>query len=345
MGGNERLGVAIQGAGYVSTEHLRAYMRNPHCEVVAIGSRTLEGAERKAREVGLDPSRVRLYDDYESLLSDRRIDALSLCTPPLRHPEETMRAAVAGKHVLIEKPVAVGLPQLHAMAEAVRRAGIKTVAGFVLRWNPLVLTIKQMLADRVFGDVLYVHTAYWHNVVQSGIPWATPGPRTNPVSIMVMGGCHAMDLGRYFVGSDVTQVTAQTVNAFPDNASPANTAALCRFGNGVMGYVTACSEQWMPYVFNIDLFGTDGAIRGNRFFSRRLPGATGFVEIPTVLPDSGQVAHHPFQAEIDHFVDCIRTDRESHASLADSVNTHEACLGADLSAARGGTTVPLPLAS
>ena len=62
----EKLGVAIQGAGNVSTEHLRAYLANPHCEVVAIASRTREGAERKAQQLaadGLDPSRVRLYDD------------------------------------------------------------------------------------------------------------------------------------------------------------------------------------------------------------------------------------------------------------------------------------------
>ena len=58
----ERLGVAIQGAGNVAGEHLRAYLGNPHVEVVAISSRTLEGAERKARQVGLDPGRVRLYD-------------------------------------------------------------------------------------------------------------------------------------------------------------------------------------------------------------------------------------------------------------------------------------------
>ena len=127
------------------------------------------------------------------------------------------------------------------------------------------------------------------------------------------------------------------------HASPANTAALCRFTNGAMAYVSACTEQWMPYVFNVEVFGADGAIRGNRFFSRQLPGATGFVEIPTIMPDSGDVAHHPFQGEIDHFVDCIRSGRESHVSLADAVNTHQACFAADQSARQGGVAVALPL--
>jgi predicted dehydrogenase len=339
----ERLGTAIWGAGNVSTEHLHAYLANPHCEVVAIGSRTLEGAERKARQVGLDPAGIRLYDDYAALLADRRVDALSLCTPPARHAAETIAAAQAGKHILVEKPVATNAEELRRMDDAVRAAGVKTVVSFVLRWNPLVLTIKRLLADGAFGQPFFVQTAYWHNTVASGYPGAKPGARTSTVSTMLGGGCHAMDMARYLVGSDVTQVTALTKDTIAGHASPANTIALCRFASGAMGYVSACTEQWMPYVFNVDLFGPDGAIRGNRLFTRKLPGATGFAEIPTVLPDSGDVAHHPFPGQIDHFVECIRTGRESHVNLADAVNTHQACFAADDSAAQGGTPIALPL--
>ena len=335
----ERIGVAVQGAGNVSTEHLRAYLNNPHVEVVAIGSRTREGAERKAREVGLDPSRVRLYDNYAALLADPRVDALSICTPPARHTEETVRGAEARKHLLIEKPVAITPDELRRMRRAVDAAGVKTVVSFVLRWNPLVLTIKRMIADGVFGDTFFVQTAYWHNLIQGAYPGAKPGPKTSPISAMLGGGCHAMDMARYLIGSDVVQVTAHSAHTVTGHASPANTAALVTFAGGAMGYVSACTEQWMPYVFNIELFGADGAIRGNRFYSRKLPGATGFVEIPTVMPDSGDVAHHPFRGEIDHFVDCIRTGRESHVSLADASNTHQACFAADASAAAGGAPV------
>ncbi len=335
----ERIGVAVQGAGNVSTEHLRSYLNNPHVEVVAIGSRTREGAERKAREVGLDLTRVRLYDDYAALVADPRVDALSICTPPARHAEETVRGAEAGKHLLIEKPIAVTPDQLRRMRRAVDAAGVRTVVSFVLRWNPLVLTIKRMIADGVFGETFFIQTAYWHNLIQGGYPGARPGPKTSPISAMLGGGCHAMDMARYLVGSDVVQVMALTAHTVPGHASPANTAALVTFASGAMGYVSACTEQWMPYVFNIELFGADGAIRGNRFYSKKFPGATGFVEIPTVMPDSGDVIHHPFRGEVDHFVDCIRTGRESHVSLADAANTHQACFAADESASVGGAPV------
>jgi predicted dehydrogenase len=340
---SERLGVAVWGAGNVSTEHLRAYLHNPHCEVVAIGSRTREGAARKATQLGLDPNRVGLYDNLSALLGDRRVDALSLCTPPARHADETIAAAHAGKHILIEKPVATSKEDLRAMHAAVTETGVKTVVSFVLRWNPLVLTIKQLLADGAFGTPFFVQTAYWHNVVASGYPGAKAGRRTGTVSTMLGGGCHAMDMARYLVESDITQVTALNRDTIEGHASPANTVALCHFANGAMGYVSACTEQWMPYVFDVTLFGPHGAIRGNRLFTRKLPGATDFVEIPTVMPNSGDVAHHPFPAEIDHFVECIRSGKDSHVDLTDAVNTHEACFAADESAARGGTPVQLPV--
>jgi predicted dehydrogenase len=72
------LNIAVQGAGTVSTEHLRAYLKNPHCRIVAIGSRTKEGAAAKAREVGLDPASIGIYDQFDELLAHPGLDALSL---------------------------------------------------------------------------------------------------------------------------------------------------------------------------------------------------------------------------------------------------------------------------
>ena len=88
---------------------------------------------------------------------------------------------------------------------------------------------------------------------------------------------------------------------------------------------------------------TDGAIRDNRFYSRRLPGALDWASFPTIPPNSGLVEHHPFPAEIDHFVECIRTGVESHVSLHDAVNTHEVCFAADQSGREGGRLIELPL--
>ena len=156
MSPNETVGIAIQGAGTVATGHLRAYLRNPHCQVVAIGSRTTEGAAAKAREVGLDPGTIGIYDDVGALLAHPGVDAVSICTPHTRHAVDTMAAARTGKHCLIEKPVAMNPTDLRAMAAAVEAAGVRTVCGFVLRWNPAVQAAHAMIDEGLLGDVLYV---------------------------------------------------------------------------------------------------------------------------------------------------------------------------------------------
>jgi predicted dehydrogenase len=100
----------------------------------------------------------------------------------------------------------------------------------------------------------------------------------------------------------------------------------------------------MPYTFNISLLGTEGTLRDNRVWSRQLfPEQTSWATVPTILPDSGDVDHHPFDAEINHLVDCIREDRESHCNIADAYHTHELCLAIDRSVARGGSPVKIPL--
>src|SRR5680860_433148 len=299
---NQAVGVAIFGAGTVSSGHLDAYMKNPHCTVVAIGSRTREGAEAKAREVGLDPTTLGIHAAMEDLLADPNVDALSICTPHSRHSKDVVSAAGAGKHCLVEKPIAMNREELAAMDQAVQQAGVRSVCGFVLRFNPSIQATKALIDEGMLGSLLYVQTDYWHNPEQSGYPGSEDHLPKMDASAMLLGGCHAIDLARYLMDSDIVEVTAMGFTDVPDVKHIPNQSALVRFANGKVGKVSACVEQWMPYQFNVDLLGTDGGLRDNRFYSRKLPGVLDWATFPTVLPNSGAVSHHPFQGEIDHFI-------------------------------------------
>jgi predicted dehydrogenase len=343
MSANEKIGVAIWGAGTVSEGHLRAYMRNPDCRIVAIGSRTKDGAAAKARQVGLDPASITLYDSLENLVGDASVDALSICTPHQRHAQDAITAANAGKHLLVEKPIAMTLMQLRAMNAAVESAGVVSVCGFVLRYNPMVETAYALARDGMFGDLLYVQADYWHNPEQSGYPGSENHVAHMDASAMMLGGCHAVDLARYLMGSDIISVSAVETSGTVDAPFAPMQSAVVRFANGRIGKVSACVEQWMPYQFNVDLLGTDGGLRDNRFFSRKLVGATDWATFPTITPNSGLVSHHPFDGEIDHFISCIMSGRQSHASVRDAVNTHEAVFAIDESSKSGGKLIALPL--
>ena len=341
----DKLGVGIVGTGWVTDGHITAYQNNPITEVVALCGRTEEGARRKADQHGL--SDVQLLTDYRALLALPEVDIVSVCTPPNLHAEEVILAAQAGKHMVIEKAVCMNVRDLRRMTAAVEKAGVKTVVSFVLRWNPLFEIIKRLLAEDAIGSLFYGEIDYYHGIG----PWYGQFhwnvKKDVGGSSLLSAGCHAIDGLRWFMGKEVVEVSSYSTHGrgqpFAAYEYDPTSVTILKFEDGAIGKVTSCIECVQPYVFHINLCGADGTIRNNQLFSKRLmPGQTGFATIPTVLPDSGDVSHHPFQGEIDHLVACIRNNVESHCSLADAAKTHEIVFAADRSA-REGKPVSLPL--
>lgn len=339
-----RLGAAILGTGDVSGEHIRAYQANPHTEVRAILSRDRARAEAKAAQHGL--SNCRAYTDLDELLQSDEIDVVSICTPHHLHVEQGVACAQAGKHVIVEKPVALDLAGLRRLDTAVRENGVRSVVSFVLRWNPLFETIRAILADGLIGDLFYGEVDYLHGITAdlALYPWVSR--RAFGGTALLTAGCHAVDSLRWFIGSEAVEVfsysNCSNGNPLGYEYEP-NSVTLIRFANGTMGKVATSIEYMAPYTFPIALMGNRGTIRDNRLFTKRWPGQTGWAAIPSVLPDSGSVTHHPFVAEIAHFVECVRSGTESHCSVADAVKTHEICLAAEMSSVEGRPVrLPLP---
>lgn len=340
---SDTLGVLIHGAGWVSTQHLGAFAKNPGTRVVAICSRTLDGARRRATEAKLD---VPCFDDYAKALAHPGVDIVSVCTPQHLHAANTIAAARAGKHIVIEKPVAMNPNELGAMQRAVREAGVRTVVSFVLRWNPLFREIKRLAADDAFGRVYCVETEYqsycgdWWGGYKDGRTRARGG------CAFLVGGCHAVDALRWFAGAREFEA-ADAVEVFaycggvrgdsrrqynPQNHTwhegeplefPGLEMALVRFANGVIGKVAVNFECIQPYTFPVEIFGDKGSVKDHRIWSHRVPEQKAWKELDALRPDSSDVSHHPFQAQMDHFVECIRLGKESHCNLDDAAKTHE----------------------
>ncbi|HZP84872.1 MAG TPA: Gfo/Idh/MocA family oxidoreductase [Chthonomonadaceae bacterium] len=337
----KKLGVAIHGAGWVAGEHIRSYQKNPHTEVVSISSRTRESAEARAREAGLTD--VTITTDYEAVLKDPRVDIVSLCTPPNLHAQETIQAAQAGKHILIEKSVANDLASLRAMQEAVQKAGVKTVVSFVLHWNPQFLWIHRMLEEDAIGPLFYAEVDYWHNIGPQYKQYAWNIYKEVAGSVLLSAGCHAVDAIRHFVKDTVVEVMAYSNKRNQEYEYDTNLVGILKFAGGAIGKVSASFDVRCPYAFNIDLLGDKGAIRDNHIYAKDFfAGQTDWITVPTIRPDSGDVTHHPFDGEIGHFIDCILNDKESFVNLADAAITHEVCYALDKSA-ETGQPVKLPL--
>lgn len=340
---SELLGAAILGTGDVSGEYIKAFHKNPHTEVRAILSREAARAEAKAREYGLD--RCRAYTSLEELLRADDIHVVAICTPHHLHVEQGVACAQAGKHLIVEKPVALDLEGLRKLDRAIREAGVRSVVGFVLRWNPLAETIRAILAEGLLGDLYYVEADYLHGITREYrlYPWLRQ--RAFGGTALLTAGCHAVDVVRWFLGKEAREVfcyaNASRGNPLDYEYEP-NSVVLIQFEDGVMGKVATSLEHMAPYTFPITLMGNRGVIRDNRLFTKMWPGQTGWAVIPTVLPDSGAVTHHPFLELVAHFVDCVLSGKESHVNVADAVKTHEICLAAEISKLEG-RPVKLPL--
>lgn len=339
-----KLGVAIAGTGWVSGEHIRAFANHPRTEIRALCGRSPEKARAKAAACGIECA---VYDDFRKMLAHPEIDIVSIATPPHLHREQAVAAAEAGKHLLLEKAMANTLEDLRAIRDAAAKNAIKSVVSFVLRWNPLFEIIKTQLAANTIGRVFYGEVDYFHGIGPWYGQFAWNIKKEIGGSSLLSAGCHAMDALRWFMGGEIVEVcqyaTAGRGKDFlPYEYNPTSVTIL-KFADGRIGKVASCIECIQPYVFNINLVGTEGTIKNNLIYSRTAyPGQTGWTSIPTILPDSGDVTHHPFQGEVDHLVNCIQNNRESHVSIADAYTTHEIILAADRSAAEG-RPIRLPL--
>ena len=119
----KKYGVMIVGTGWVSGEHIRAFEMTGTAQVTAIVSRSKEKGEAKVREYGLE-GRCTVYTDYAQGLKDPNVDIVVICTPNDMHCEQTIMAAEAGKHILIEKPVALSWEDTKKMNEEIGRAHV-----------------------------------------------------------------------------------------------------------------------------------------------------------------------------------------------------------------------------
>jgi predicted dehydrogenase len=343
---NKTLGAAIFGAGWVAGEHARAYETCERTRLVAVGSRKSESAQKCATYAGAPNAFI--TTDFDELLNHPEVDIISITTPPDIHADLTIRAAKAGKHLCIEKPLALDWNECLSMQKAVHEAGVKTIVSFCLHWNPSLINTRNLIQNGAIGEPYYVEVDYWHGIKKWYPQYDWNVTKEQGGSSLLSAGCHAVDAMRWFMGSDkkVAEVSAYHIPHKGDNSDwqyPPSTILICKFDDGTVGKVASTLDCKLPYAFNVDVLGNKGSIRDNRLWSEPLlPGQTDWATIPTVLPDSGDVTHHPFNGQIEELVAGILDGTRILPDLDDAMKTHELVFAADKSADTGAP-VKLPL--
>ncbi len=332
--------VGLVGCGWVAGEHIRAYQNNPNVEIVGLASLSTEEATQKADECDLS---VSCFDSIESMIRNEKPDIISITSPPHLHVEHALCAIESGAQIVLEKPIALGREEMNQLVKSVKEHNTKSIVSFVLRWNPLFSIIRSLIDNNTLGDLYYGEVDYYHGIG----PWYKQFEwnRTKKAggNSLLSAGCHALDGLIWFMGGRVKEIhafsTHSTAEDYKTYEYDPTIVSMCKFDNGKIGKVTSSIECKSPYMFPIRLFGSKGTIRDNQFYSDIMPGQTGFSTIPTILPDSGDVSHHPFQGEIDHFVDCITKGIDSDTPIEYAAHVMEVCFAAEESANTGQTVV------
>jgi len=328
----DRLGAGIIGCGAVAEEYVKAFQRDERSEVRALVSRNPAHAERYRDAYHLSCA---IETDAEKMLRRKDVDLVVVCTPHDRHTRYVVAAAEAGKHVIIEKPVALTMDDVRKQLRAVRRNKAKTIVSFVLHWNPLLMSIDRLIERGALGDIFLVEVDYLHRI------WMTPqqkwlASRTQSGTAILTGGCHAVDALRWFARSEAEEVNAYQVKTENPIEYPGTISVNVKFRDGKIGRTATSFDARMPYRFNIGVYGTEGSVRNDEVFAPKLfPGQNNFLKVPCILPDSADVAHHPFTSEVAHFLDCIVNDKRPFPDLEDAAQTQAICFAADLSAESG----------
>ncbi|PYI55215.1 Gfo/Idh/MocA family protein [Paenibacillus flagellatus] len=331
----------VVGTGWVAGEYLKAIASRTDAEVATVVSRNAEHARARLDSLGIA---ARVTGDYEEAVKDPTVDAVVLCSTPDLRPEQAVVAARHGKHLVLEKPLAMDREGLRRMAEALARHPVATAVSFVLRWNPSFANTKALIEDDAIGRVFMAQVDYWHHVGPKYPQYRWSRTKAQGGSSILSAGCHAVDAVRYFAG-DIAEVTAYGCRTWADSdyEFDPNAIAIFKLQNGGIGKVSSSLECKTPYKFNVHLLGEKGAIMNNRLFSHKLPGQTDYATIPTILPDSGDVTHHPFAEEIDDFIGAIRNGTRTRCDFADAYRSMEVSFAIDESIATG-RSVSLPLA-
>jgi predicted dehydrogenase len=189
------------------------------------------------------------------MASDREIDAVAVCVPPGDHAAAALPALEAGKHVLVEKPLALSLEDCDRLLEASRKAQGRCLMGFHMRWHRLIRSARDLLSRSLIGPLESIRCLWNSPRSDRNIP-AWKQRRATGGGALVELCVHSFDLWRFLLGSEVDEVHAYARHGKRDDEAVFVSG---RMANGALSSV-ACSER-TSHEIEIEIAGSEGRLR------------------------------------------------------------------------------------
>lgn len=320
--------IAIVGAGVWGETHAAIYQEHPMANPVAICDLNRERAQRIAEKYGIP----RVYGDVNDMLSDGGFSAVSIVTPDFLHADVAVACARAGKHMLIEKPLATTAEDVKRIAAAAREAGVRVMVDLHNRWSPPFASAKATVEEGALGEL---RTAYFRLndikwVATDMLGWSASS------SILWFLGSHSFDTLQWLFDDIVTRVYSVSTRGVLDALgvetvdSYLTTLEFSRGGIAQMenGWITPNANMGLNDI-KCNLTGDKGMIAIDTTHHNMIQMFTDTsASVPDVLVRNrvhGRVKGFAYES-IRSFVDCLAADAPFVVSLEDAARTTLAIL-------------------
>jgi myo-inositol 2-dehydrogenase/D-chiro-inositol 1-dehydrogenase len=298
----DRVRIGIVGAGGIAKRHVEALRTIEHAQIVGMVDVETAKAAQLAQTCG-----AQVFATLDDCLP--HVDLVYVLTPPTTHRDLVCTALTAGKHVVVEKPLAAEIADGETMVAAARTSGAKLMTAFNMRFRTGFRRLQETLAAGVLGEPISI----WSHRLGIGVG-AAPNWRTTPgllCGMTVESLSHDLDLIAW-LGGEIVRVAAHTrethadLPGFDDNA-----VIIATLSGGVMASIHASWSSHLAYNAR-GIVGTEGTamVTGRGLWDLttfHLKTAAMPYETIEVLNDTLDVAS--YREESRHFVDCVRHDR------------------------------------
>ncbi len=317
--------LGVLGAGIIAKSFMEAAPDVPDLEVAVICDLVEASARALAKPYGIAWER-----DYRAVLEDESLDAVYIALPHHLHEEVAVASAGAGKHILLEKPMANSLEEADRILDAQKQAGVKLMLGFTHRFHAELETAKRLIDAGELGQVTLAV-----DIMTTGgqIPeWFWQKEQAGG-GVLHVNGAHSFDRLRWLLGSEIVEVFAYAETYDARKTVEDSTVVAIRFENGAMGTTV---HNWvvdfaLPFKCDLDLYGTGGTIRIDTWNALEFSNARHSWVQRRERDDT-------FQKEIGEFVGAILQDREPCVTGEDGRRSL-ACVHAAYESARTGKPV------
>jgi UDP-N-acetyl-2-amino-2-deoxyglucuronate dehydrogenase len=252
---NAEIGFGIVGAGMVARYHAKAIAATPGARLAATCRADTTRAEEATAALGVpcEPS-------LEALLARPDVNAVCICTPSGHHAEQAIKAARAGKHVLVEKPIALTLDDADAMIAACREAGVRLGVALQRRTDPVCRALHDAIRAGELGQLVlgsatvpyYRQPSYYQSADWRGT-WQLDGG-----GALINQGIHLVDLLLWLMGGEAQVVGATGGAAFHHIEVEDNIVAALAFSSGARGTIAATTAAAPGFPHRVEIYGTRG---------------------------------------------------------------------------------------